>query len=203
MELTRNGNGPDPYRPVPDKSGRPAAPYPYGQAGPPVGAVRKAQWLGLVRYCVFGLALASLLIVAGCGKNGDDESAVNKDERSLHEAVERGDLADVKRHLQRGADVNAKDEGGRTPLHWAAYGANKDVVECLINSGAAVNARDEIDWTPLHLAAWGGGKDVAELLIDKGADVSVKNKNGLTPLHEAEGNGHTETAELLKRHGAE
>lgn len=47
----------------------------------------------------------------------------------FHHAALDGDLETVKALLDTGADVNARDNGGQTPLHWAASGGRKDVVE--------------------------------------------------------------------------
>jgi len=43
--------------------------------------------------------------------------------------------------ISKGADVNAKDEDGMTPLHWAASQGHKDIAELLIAKGADVNAK--------------------------------------------------------------
>jgi len=50
-----------------------------------------------------------------------------------------------------GADVNAKDEGGWTPLHQAAWNGRKEIVELLITKGADVNTKDMSGRTPLDL----------------------------------------------------
>ena len=112
----------------------------------------------------------------------------------IHVAAAAGDLAAIRAELDKGVDVNAKDNDGRTPLHYAAKYATKQVVELLIPNGADVNAKDEDGWTPLHFAAT---KEIVELLINEGADVNAKNKWGGTPLHAAATNGKKETVELL------
>ena len=100
--------------------------------------------------------------------------------------------------IAKGADVNAKAEGGWTPLHYATGGDEKDIVELLIAKGANVNAKEAKDRiTPLHWAAWRGHEEVAELLIAKGGDVNTKNMDGGTPLHNATWKGHKEIAKLL------
>ena len=120
---------------------------------------------------------------------------------SINQAVFDGNIEAVKQHLAAGTDVNAKDDNGWTPLHFAVYYGHKEIVELLIAKGADVNAKDKNGWTPLHLAAENGRKQVAELLIAKGADVNAKDKNGWTPLHLAVDGGHTEIADLLRKHG--
>jgi len=55
--------------------------------------------------------------------------------------------------LAKGADVDAKDGSGQTPLHVASSLETKRVPELLIAKGANVNARDNRGNTPLHLAA--------------------------------------------------
>ncbi len=127
----------------------------------------------------------------------------------IHRAAARGDLAGVQAELDKGVDVNAKDEQGEnefgqrgwTPLHNAA---TKEIAELLIAEGADVNAKGYLDGTPLHPAAWYGHKEVVELLIANGADVNAERVvyDKTIPLHYAAMRGHKEIAELLIAKGA-
>ena len=121
---------------------------------------------------------------------------------SIHQAAKDGNIEAVKQHLDAGADVNTKDEFGRTPLHGAAYKGHKETVELLIAKGADVNAKDKRGWTPLHWVVSGGHKEIVELLIAKGADVNEPHLRW-TLLHSAAGKGHKEIAELLIANGAD
>ena len=83
--------------------------------------------------------IAALLLV-GCGESPNE---------LLHQAVIDGNIEAVKQHIAAGADVNAKDENGVTPLHWAE---TEEIAELLIAKGADVNARTGSGETPLDLA---------------------------------------------------
>lgn len=76
--------------------------------------------------------------------------------------------------------VNARDEGGNTPLHMAAVNGTVENVMSLIEAGANVNARDTLGNTPLHGAFT---PETAIALIEAGAEVNVWNEVGSTPLH--------------------
>jgi ankyrin repeat protein len=70
--------------------------------------------------------------------------------------------------LANKAEVNARDNNGATPLHYAAIGSHKDVVELLLANKAAVNARDKDGRTPLNYAVLKGIGAVAGSLRQHG-----------------------------------
>jgi len=118
-------------------------------------------------------------------------------EDSIYVAARVGNIEAVKQHLAAGADVNAKNRGGVTPLLMAADKGHKEIAELLISKGADVR-RGYV--TPLHRAAYHGHKEIVELLIVAGADVNVKGSDG-TPLDWANRYNHPATADLLRKHG--
>ena len=122
---------------------------------------------------------------------------------ALQEACSAGQLDIVKFMIENGADVNAKNNSGGTPLNVASQGDNRDIVELLIENGANINNKNNNGLTPLHQASRNGQKDIVELLIAKGTEVNIKNNAGRTPLDLAEQGGYTEIVELLREHGAE
>ena len=73
----------------------------------------------------------------------------------LHNAAARGDVAEITRLLDAGADIQARsDEGGLTPLHLAAQEGHPAAITTLLDRGANIQARaDEYGTTALHLAA--------------------------------------------------
>jgi hypothetical protein len=94
--------------------------------------------------------------------------------------------------LSKGADVNSRDEYGRTPQHFAAgaqfIGCGEggwETISLLLSKGADVNEMDKDGRTPLHFAAIRGELKSASFLLSKGADVNAIDNKGRTPLHEA------------------
>ena len=120
----------------------------------------------------------------------------------IHDDARSGNLAGVQAELDKGVNVNAKEDGfGPTPLQFAAGYGHKEVAELLIAKGANVKANNNNGFTALHLAASEGHKEVVELLIANGADVNTKDDKGRTPLDWAILNKQTEIADLLRKHG--
>ncbi|HQP04983.1 MAG TPA: ankyrin repeat domain-containing protein, partial [Bacteroidales bacterium] len=110
--------------------------------------------------------------------------------------------------IEKGANVNARNEYGETPLHFASKEGSFEIAQLLIERGANVNAKAKYSHTPLHYASE-GYLDIAKLLIEKGADVNAKISDdlryyaGYTPLHFASKEGSFEIAQLLIEKGAD
>ena len=118
--------------------------------------------------CLF---LALMLSVIGCRK----KTAATKTRKDLTEskillhAAWVGDIERIQSLVSRGADVDAKDKDGDTPLHSAVSFDYYDVVELLIEEGANVNTKNQKGKTPLSLAKDKGSEEIVELLRKHGA----------------------------------
>lgn len=99
--------------------------------------------------------------------------------------------------------INAKDNGGKAALHWAALYGQKKVVELLLAEKADVNLPDEGGFTPLHWATMFNKSDVVAVLLANKADMNVTvPRFRWTPLRLAVIHGHMATAEALLKGGA-
>jgi len=88
---------------------------------------------------------------------------------SLPQAAAAGDIEKIKSLISGGADVNAKDDNGNAPLHYAVILTNNDVIELLIASGADVNIKDDQGRTALWWAKEQENAEITELLLKHGA----------------------------------
>jgi uncharacterized protein len=121
----------------------------------------------------------------------------------LVEAAKKADLAAVRTLLKQGADVNARTSDGATPLHWAAYRDQAEILQLLIRSSAAVNATNDLGVTPLWVAATSRGTTTVETLLAAGADPNLVPPTGEAPLMIAARMGNLEAIKSLIAHGAD
>jgi ankyrin repeat protein len=113
----------------------------------------------------------------------------------LKEALRRHQTEIVDALLKGGADVNARDAAGFTPLHDAALAGDTGAVRLLLDHGANVNIGDKDSGaTALYMAATMGREDAVKLLLEKGADPKI----GPSPVKAAQAGGFDKIAEAIK-----
>jgi len=144
------------------------------------------------RLAVRILLIPSLLVLAGCAP-------------ALTGAAARGDINEVNRLLDEGADLNEKDGNGFTAIALAAMNGKSNMVKLLADRGADVNIKElGGGWTPLHLAvARTADIETVRALIEKGADLNVKDSHKWTPLHWATYYGRAGIVRLLVEAGSD
>ena len=136
--------------------------------------------------------IAAVVLVVGCGESQQSSGTVIKLKNTLSEAdsallkdAKTGNIEVVKQHLVNGADVNAKDWGGYTPLHMAVQNLNIEIAKLLIANGSNVNAITKFGKnTPLFYAVQKRSHEMVKILLDAGAKPNTSfNHNGKLPLH--------------------
>ena len=121
----------------------------------------------------------------------------------LHYAVFMNDLERVKLLIEKGADVNVRDNSDITPLIVAADNNNFELVKFFVENGAEVNVQDEDGFTAVFYAALHGNLEMVQCLIEKGADITINSRNRLdyTVLHCAAHSGNLKLVQWLVNQG--
>lgn len=157
-----------------------------------------AAWAGELRHVEFLLKLGAQID----GRNSDGSTAL------MVAARERFDLDGVNPIILRlivdGADVNAKDTKGASPLHYASswpiidfsWEGQEDAyartLSCLVANKAIIEAKDNDGMTPLLYAVKSGHKESFDALVKLGADPRAVDRLGRTAytfVAESEGIG--------------
>ena len=106
-----------------------------------------------------------MMIAAASGPSANDAL-----DDELLSAARAGDSALVENLLDRGADIEARDNNhGYTALMLASFNGQAAVVETLLNRGAHINARNDIGETALDIAYYKGHREVISALRTAGA----------------------------------
>ncbi|GAA55565.1 hypothetical protein CSKR_202086 [Clonorchis sinensis] len=122
--------------------------------------------------------------------------------RAVHFAALRHQVSCLQMLLNAGAQLDARDTFGNTPLHYAAEDGDGALLSLLLNNGASVDSQDITNKTPLMKAARSGKLWAVRRLIAFGANVNVKDRNDETALHFACRQGSTEITSMLIKAGA-
>lgn len=101
---------------------------------------------------------------------------------ALHWAAGAGNVPLAALLVEQGADVDAGDRGGATPLKRAAHMGQTEVVRWLLENGANPDLAAANGQTPLHAAVIRNRPQIVELLLAHGAETAVLDSQGRTPL---------------------
>jgi ankyrin repeat protein len=106
--------------------------------------------------------------------------------KALRYAINNENDEAIQLLLASGADINAQNMQGFTPLTAAIYDSDITLVELLLRHGADVNLRDQTGQTPLMVATGSAHReDIVKLLIKYGAQIQIKDNDGKTAFMHA------------------
>jgi ankyrin repeat protein len=152
-----------------------------------------------VRYRRLSVFFCGLLALPCAAAVNQSVAAVNQ---SLIDAIKDQNRNRIEVLIKDHADVNAAQPDGATPLAWAVYLDQPEVVDMLMRAGAKPNTVDQYGETPVTLASVTGDSAVLTKLIAAGADASAARWNGETALMLAARSGCLDEVKLLLDHGA-
>ena len=138
------------------------------------------------------------MLLAGCTTKHSLEKAPDI---SMNQAVYEGNIEIINQHLSFGADINIKDAGGWSPLHWAVGEGHEKITKLLLAKKADINAIDQTGKTPLDYALLNKKKETADLLRVYGAKTAKELKKNEIEGHEKktpEGNIYYNNVEKLE-----
>ncbi|WP_246498802.1 ankyrin repeat domain-containing protein [Microvirga soli] len=137
---------------------------------------------------VLGIVGPSMMVVGQSTRGKDLLDAVTDNDV---------DAAQIQALLSLSADVDARDEAGRTALLIATHGNRIEVARALIEAGADVNAKDLINDSPYLYAGARGHLEILKMTLAHGADLNSTNRYGGTALIPAAERGHVDTVRTL------
>lgn len=128
--------------------------------------------------------------------NGANQEALD---REFLASVKAGDEKRALSYLDRGANVNARDEKDETALLWSAKNGQEQMVKMLLARKASPDAPDADGATALIHASMKGFVAMASAIIDAGADIMLEDRHGKKALDYAISTAEPELVELFHK----
>ncbi len=126
-----------------------------------IGTIFLVNAMNVVLLAFIFLLLLSTVSTADTSENMDQQLIL---------ASKLRDMTFLQNIIDKGANINAKDQDGTPALMLAAQKQSKDIVKLLLKNGADVNAKDKHGRTALERADWFGHYEIVEILGGKRAD---------------------------------
>ncbi len=162
-------------------------------------------------YCV-GNEIDNAIILISQLKKDDQKILVNQKDMLGNTIIHYSDdITLVGWLLKKGANLNTKNNEGKTPLHYAVIDNKYDYVidnkydyfKFLLKKGANLNTQDNEGKTPLYYALIDDKYDYFKLLLEKGANLNTQDNEGKTLLHCAVMNRRNNFIQLLLHNNAD
>jgi ankyrin repeat protein len=119
---------------------------------------------------------------------------------TLWSAAKHNDVATLTRLIDDGADIDARDARGYSPLMLAAYAGNVEAFELLLARGADRDSRDNAGNSVLMGVAFKGHLPLLRRLLDAGVDLTARNQHGLDARGFAATFGRHDVVALIDAH---
>ena len=105
---------------------------------------------------------------------------------SWEQVIGNNDIKGVMSKIEYGENLDLQGQYGWTPLIWAVYIGQIDIINLLLQYDINVNIKDQYGSTALIMACYYGKIDVVRILVQRrGLDVNAQNYKGMTALMEA------------------
>ncbi|XP_027027080.2 CARD- and ANK-domain containing inflammasome adapter protein [Tachysurus fulvidraco] len=121
----------------------------------------------------------------------------------LFKAVQKNWDKIVTALIDSGADINACNDLGYTPLLLATELSNLEVFKVLVSNKAELDKRLPNQMSALHLAIQSGSMPITEILLDMGMDPNIIGPKEQMPLHLGAVHNHPALMALLLHNGAQ
>jgi uncharacterized protein len=145
------------------------------------------------------LASGSLAASAQVGPTAAEASAY----QGLHAAAHRGDAKQIAALAAAGADLNARDGHGRTPLHVASFARQRDAIRALVQARAGIDLLENDRYDGVTIASVANDEETLRVLLSLGASAKqVTSRYDGTALIAAAHLGHHGVVRQLIAAGA-
>jgi ankyrin repeat protein len=142
---------------------------------------------------------AAILTQCPAARSSEVEQPASPRDGPLTRAAGEGDLAELRRLLAGGIDIDSTGETGRTAVTAAVYGGHLDAVRLLIDEGADVDIQDEHRTNALLALGETGDVVILREVLGAKPDLTRTNRFGGTALIPAADRGHVEVVRELVR----
>jgi ankyrin repeat protein len=146
---------------------------------------------------LYSLITTAIIALHGTRVSPEPEAPIRVPAGFFARAVTTRAAEQLELCFAQGADPNATDAAGRTPLLIASMEEDWPLVRRLINAGAHADVADSAGVTPLMIAATRGEIDVLRLLAAHGSNADAVDRTGWTALHHALDARQSEAASIL------
>ena len=127
---------------------------------------------------------------------------------AFFKAIEKNDIAGIRKLIAEGIDLNMKDKNGYSALHIASFKQLETMALFLIDNDIDLNIRDKNGQTILHYVALNNQYEIAKALLKKSANLGIEDFHGNQPLwtavfNDKGGNNRIEIIKLFLEYGAD